>query len=332
MVLSAEKALGPSWKAEIVYTHRTNGDIVGLVDRDLATNYTALHDVRVEHRLGFGQILDANGEALVLPVVYIANDDLERALSEQYPGHTLNLLGVTPEQLAHLAWNPDVVFTSIPGARRKYDQLTLTLRTLRSRWRGDGSLTFARLRGNVAGVTGYGAAGTQFSAGPFVRPNEAINDWGALPGALQLEAKVWGTLRLSRTVRAGLVYSHILGERFTPTFQLDGRYRFVQSDGSVLPDDLFKRVIGQTIFVETRGSRQYASRSIADVHVEWSGLGRALHGAVLTADLFNLTDSHAIVQVKTTIDDQAITDPTSRLGAPRLRVPPRTLRLGLRVQ
>jgi hypothetical protein len=332
MVLAAEKALGAKWKAEVTYTHRTNGDIVGLVDRNLATNYTALHDVRVEHRLGFGQILDANGQPLVLPVVYVANDDLARTLSEQYPGHPFNLVGVTPEQLAHLTWAPDVVFTAIPNARRRYDQLTLALRTIQTRWRADGSLTFARLRGNVAGVTGYGSAGTLFSAGPFVRPNEATNDWGALPGSLQLEGKVFGTVRLTRTVRAGLVYTHLLGETFTPTFQLDGRYRYVQSNGSELPDDLFPRVIGQTIFVEPRGSRQYASRSIADAHLEWSGLAQRLHGAVLTADLFNVTDSHAIVEVKTTIDDQAVADPTSRLGAPRLRVPPRTLRLGLRIE
>ena len=330
-VLSTEKAFGSRWKADLVYTHRTNGDIVGLVDRNLATNYTAVHDIQVQHRLGFGTILDANGRPLVLPVVYIANDDLLRALQAQYPGHRLNIIGVTPIDASRVTWNPDVVFTSIPGARREYDQLTLTLHALHPRWRGDGSVTLAHLRGNVAGVTGYGAAGTQFSAGPFVRPNEAINDWGALPGAMQLEAKFWGTVRLSRSFSAGLVYTHILGERFTPTFQLDGRYRYVQSDGSVLPDELFTRVIGQMIFVEPRGSRQYASRSIADAHLEWTGLRRLIRGAVLTADLFNLTDSHAVVDVKTTIDDQATSDPTSRLGAPRLRVAPRTLRLGLRV-
>ena len=332
IVVSAEKTLGSHWKADVLYTHRTNGDIVGLVDRNLATNYTAVHNVALQDRFGVGPILDASGHPLVLPVVYIANDDLRRALQAQYPGHRLDIVGVTPIDPARLTWNPDVVFTSIPSARREYDQLTVVLHAFDARWRGDGSVTLARLRGNVAGVTGYGAAGTQFSAGPFVRPNEAINDWGSLPGALQLEAKLWGTAQLSRSLSAGLVYTHILGERFTPTFQLDGRYRYVQSDGSVLPDELFTRVIGQTIFVEPRGSRQYASRSIADVHLEWRGLPRVLHAAVLTADLFNVTDSHAIVEVKTTIDDQATADPTSRLGAPRLRVPPRTLRLGLRVQ
>jgi hypothetical protein len=54
--------------------------------------------------------------------------------------------------------------------------------------------------------------------------------------------------------------------------------------------------------------------------------------AFLSASTYASTGSRAIVGVKTSIDDQAITDPTSYLGAPRLRVAPRTLRLGLRIE
>jgi hypothetical protein len=38
------------------------------------------------------------------------------------------------------------------------------------------------------------------------------------------------------------------------------------------------------------------------------------------------------VLVKTNADDQLLGDEASYLGAPRLRVPPRTVRLGLRVE
>jgi hypothetical protein len=143
---------------------------------------------------------------------------------------------------------------------------------------------------------------------------------------------VWLTTRVSRSVQAGLLYTHVLGERFTPTFQLDGRYLYRQADGTDLPGSLFNQVLGQTIFGEPRGSRTYASRTILDAQAEWSARIRSRPGFVLTADLFNLTGSQAILNVKTTIDDQAIADPTSYLGAPRLRVSPRTLRLGLRVE
>jgi hypothetical protein len=53
---------------------------------------------------------------------------------------------------------------------------------------------------------------------------------------------------------------------------------------------------------------------------------------LLTADVFNVLGSNAVVSVKTSIDDQATGDPTSYLGAVRLRVPPRTLRVGVRVE
>ena len=143
---------------------------------------------------------------------------------------------------------------------------------------------------------------------------------------------MWFTARLSRSVSAGLLYTHVLGERFTPSFQLDGRYLYTDANRNALAYDLFKQVLGQTIFVEPRGSRTYDSRTIVDAHAEWNARIRSRPGVVLTADLFNLTGSHAILNVKTTIDDQAVADPTSYLGAPRLRVAPRTLRLGLRVE
>src|SRR5439155_5797684 len=95
-----------------------------------------------------------------------------------------------------LPWNPDIVLTTIPQARRVYDQLTALVRTVQPWWRAEGSVTAARLRGNVAGVTGYGTTATRFSAGPFVRPNEAINFDGPLPDALELEGQAWLSARL----------------------------------------------------------------------------------------------------------------------------------------
>ncbi len=333
LVLAAERALGSRWKTELLYTHRRNGDVVGLVDRNLATNYSVLRNVGVTHRLGFGQILDANAQPLVLPLVYIANNDLVAFLQRPgVPGHAVTIAGFTPADIPNLHWNPDVVLSTIPDARRRYDQVTLSLRTAQTNWRADGSVTAIRLRGNVAGVTGHGTTGTEFTAGPFVRPNEAINSVGPLPDASELEAKVWLTARLSRSLHAGLLYTHVTGERFTPTFQLDGRYRYTDPDGNEVPYDVFKQVIGQTIFVEPRGSRRYASRTTVDAHAEWNARTQSRIGFVLTADLFNLTGSHALLNVKTSIDDQSTADPTSYLGAPRLRVAPRTLRLGLRVE
>jgi outer membrane receptor protein involved in Fe transport len=201
------------------------------------------------------------------------------------------------------------------------------LRSYHAWWRGEGSLTGARLRGNIPGVAGFGTTGSRFSAGPFVRPNEAINSYGFLPDALELEGKVWLTARLPFSLQGGLLFTHILGERFTPSFEILGRYVYYDLTGSQLPDELFRQVLGQSIFVEPRGDRQYQSRDLVDAHLEW----RTPKRAVVTFDLFNVFGADALTSLNTNIGDQEPSDPTSVFGAARLRVPPRTLRIGMRV-
>jgi hypothetical protein len=334
-VLGLEKSFGSSWKVEVSYANRRNGDIVGLVDRNLGSNYTALHDVAVDHRLANGLVLDAKGRPLVLPTVYVSNKDLKAALATvranaKFPPDSL--LGYPVAYIDQLTWNPDVVLTTLPQAKRRYEQLTLLVRTYQPSWRGEASVTRARLRGNVPGVTDYGTSGTSFSAGPFVRPNEAIEFDGTLPDALELEGKVWVTARLPFALTAGVLYTHTLGERFTPSFQLLGRYRYTRDNGQPggegIPDEVLRSVLGQTILVEPRGSRQYASRDVVDAHLEWrAGVGRDI---AVTCDAFNLFGSSALLAINTNIGDQEPSDPTSVFGAARQRVSPRTLRLGLR--
>ena len=44
-------------------------------------NYTRLTDVRVDHRLVNGAVLDANGDPLVLEELWVSNADLIAALN-----------------------------------------------------------------------------------------------------------------------------------------------------------------------------------------------------------------------------------------------------------
>jgi len=328
-VLGLEKSFGSAWKTEVVYAHRRNGDIVGLIDRNRAGNYSPVYNVRADHRFASGRVLDANGNRLELPVVYVSNRDLYDALHSCGDSGTAACPGRIAGYSASdaLPWNPDLVLTTIPEARRAYDQVTVMVRTYQSWWRGEGSVTHARLRGNVPGVTGFGTTGTRFSAGPFARPNEAINYDGFLPDAMELEGKLWLTARLARSLQGGVLYTHTLGERFTPSFQFNGRYVYTDSLGTLLPVEIFQGILGQSVFVEPRGSRQFASRDVVDVHLEW----RTPKRAILTLDLFNALGSDALTSVNTNIGDQTAADPTSFFGAARLRVAPRTLRLGLRV-
>ena len=119
---------------------------MGLVDQNLVTNYSQLHDVHVSHRLGFGDILDANGRPLVLPTVFIANNDLVRFLQQPSRGQPVTVGGFTGADIPNLHWNPDLVLSTIPAARRRYDQVTLSLRTDQPSWRAEGSLQGLELK------------------------------------------------------------------------------------------------------------------------------------------------------------------------------------------
>jgi hypothetical protein len=306
-----------------------NRDIVGLVDRNSATNYSPIYNVHVNDQFVLGRTLDANGRPLVLPVVYMSNKDLKDfLLTCVIPFNPSCPQSVGGYSLASpLPWNPDYVLTTVPEARRSYDQLTLLLRTAHARWRGEASVTSSRLRGNVAGVAGFGTTGTRFSAGPFVHPNEAINDDGPLPDAQEFEGKVWVTARLPFAFQGGLLYTHIVGERFTAAFQFAGRYAYTDSVGGLVPAPVFGSLLGQNVFVEPRGSRHYGSRDVVDLHIE----RRGPNFAVLTLDLFNALASNAVTSVNTVVGNAYDVDPTSFFMAPQLRVAPRTLRVGIRV-
>ena len=56
------------------------------------------------------------------------------------------------------------------------------------------------------------------------------------------------------------------------------------------------------------------------------------HAFSFTADLFNALASDAIIERNLTVNDQVTNDPTSTFGAPRRRVNPMALQVGVRVE
>lgn len=331
-LLALEKSFGRSWKAELSYTHRKNGDVVGLIDRNRFQNWQAASGVQLHHRLVRGTFVDPKGNPITFPYLYVSNRALKALLAAErgMRRNPTQIAGIPVELIDQLVWDPDIVLAAIPDARREFDQITATLRSFYPSWRAEGSFTAARLRGNTPGVAGFGTTSTRFTAGPFVNPNAGINGDGLLPGALQLEGKVWATRKFTRRIEGGLVYTHILGERFTPAVELLDRYVYIrESDPArVLPNMLFSDSFGQLVLLEKRGERHFASRSIVDAHVEWR-TPRA--GAVLTFDLFNVLGGSALTDINTIITDQSAFDPTEKFGVARRRVSPRSLRIGLRV-
>jgi len=329
-VLGLEKTFGPSWKLELTYTNRVNKDIVGLVDRNLAQNYSKLTDVSVRDAFILARVLDQNGGPLVLPIVWVANNDLANVLSLRAFNRQKPIPGYTFADIARLTFNPDRVLTTVDGARRRLDQFSISLRTEHPGWNALASLTATRLIGNVAGLTGFSTTDTSFTAGPAVRPNEAINDEGRLPGYPVLESKLWLSGELPFGLRGGAFATFTLGEYYEPMFQMTPRFKYSSADGTLFEDDLFRGVTGQTLRLEQRGNRTSQTRSNVDLRLE-RRLVRSTFECVLTADLFNALGSDAILSRNGTVVNQVLQDPTSVFGAPRQRVAPRSFQIGVRV-
>lgn len=340
-ILGFEKTFGPRWKAELLYTSRINKDVAGLIDLNIAENYSPLTNVTVRHRITFGDVLDQNAENLVLPVVYVRNDDLRRELLRRLTApFPRPVPGYTFADTLRLTYQPDIVLTTLSRARRRLDQVSLSLRTEQPGWNALWSFTFSNLGGNVGGLTGFadvtsfasgfGTGIPSFTAGPHVRPNEGINFEGRLPNQSRFESKLWLGSQLPFGFQGGTFMTFASGEYVTPVLELTPRFRYIASDLSQLGDGTFDGVMGQTVFLESRGLRKHKARTNIDLRLERVfSIARAEWA--LTADVFNLLGSDAVIGYNLTVNDQVSDDPTSQFGAPRLRIQPRALRLGSRV-
>jgi hypothetical protein len=327
LVVGLERTMGPRWKIEALYINRNNRDIAGLVDRNMEQNYSLLENVEVLQRMTFGPVFDHHGQRLVIPRLYVSNADLRNELIFRQSRGLAPVPGYSFLDIATLSFEPDVVLSTIPGARRRFDQLSLSVRTDQAGWDAFASISATYLRGNVPGLTSFGAAGSTFSAGPFVRPNEALNASGILPNSTVLESKVWVSTTLPYGFRGGAFAYFSLGDHLSPQMQISPRFRFLASDGSLLEDETFNRVRGQTILLEKRGNFKYPARTNLDLRLA-RAFTMPLGEFELTADLFNALGSDAMILQNITVNDQILQDPASTFGAPRRRVNPRALRVG----
>jgi hypothetical protein len=132
-------------------------------------------------------------------------------------------------------------------------------------------------------------------------------------------------------IHAGVFANFSLGEYFAPTFQVTPRFRFQTADRVAYEDRLFAGVFGQSLLIEERGSRKYPSRFNVDVRLEKRFDARSFD-YIVSGDIFNAFGSDAIVQRNLTVNDGISLDPTSVFGAPRRRVAPLRLQVGLRLE
>jgi hypothetical protein len=264
--LSLEKRFGPRWKVELSFAHRVNKHIVGLVDRNQAQNYSPLSGVTVRDRIFFTTVYDHNGSPLELATVWVSNFRLRNELITRQSGMLQRppVPGYTFADITRLEFNPDIVLTTVPDARRRMNQLSVAARTHQEKFSWFGSASYTSLWGNVAGLTGFGTSGVDFTAGPGVRPNERINYEGRLPNIPAFDFKTWITGNIPFDIEAGAFASMTLGEYFEPAFRITPRFRFYDETDKLLPDSIFLGVIGQNILLEERGTRKYP----ADVNLD----------------------------------------------------------------
>jgi hypothetical protein len=95
---------------------------------------------------------------------------------------------MTREELDALTYNPDYVVTTVPDAKREFDQLQISLEACYPTWWAAASATVSELEGNFNVVTGPDDY-TNGGPGPWVRPNEQINFFGPLNNQSRVEIK-----------------------------------------------------------------------------------------------------------------------------------------------
>ena len=339
LVLGAEAMLGSRMKATAAFVTRENRQMVALVDRNLASNYTLYQNVAVASYSG-GEIMHGT-EPLILDRVYVPNDIIRQHLVWLYVEGCACVPpppGFTGADIDRLTYQPDFVLTNASDARRSFRQVQLALEGAFPSWSFFGSLVHTRLEGNLDNVTGYDdPAG--FGAGPYARPNELTNRWGPLPNSSELELKLALFRELPWRLRTGMVLSQAHGERFTPHFTLSGLHNeyWVADTGEELDFRLVLPAAGQRIFVEERGRNRYASHTALDLRLEheiplrtgtWS----------LTLDVFNALNAGTMTRAQMEVNRGLYeapfraADANALYMAVRERVPPRTVRLGSSVR
>lgn len=334
LVVGLEKQLGRWWKAELLYVNRNNGNMVALVDRNMATNYTLFRNVQAMDAAG--DTLWIDGVPMVLEQVYIPNFILMDQLKAVAQGFSVPMPpGMTLADTIHLTWDPDYVLTNVPQARRTFHQAQLVVRMGHPRHGGTASVVYSRLRGNLDNVSGYDESSF---AGPFVNPNQAINSYGRLNNSSEWEFKLWVYGALKWGFRGGIFWLQTRGDRYTPVYTLSTFFTYADSSGAELPRALLAPVAGQPLLLRQRGSEEYPYRSLVDLHLE---RGIRWRGAewLMTIDAFNVLGTATPTRYNTSVNDiptgyviGAGNDPEKEYAAVRERVRPRSIRLGTTIR
>ncbi len=324
VTLGLEKSLGRKLKAEVVYINRRNRSVLSLVDRNLAGNWSPIANVRVSESRGAVQTPD--GSDLLLPVIYVRNDDLYDRLvaGDRIPGYER-------ADTARLFFRQSFVLRPADGAQRNFDQLQFSLQGTYDRVSFNAAVAYTSLTGNLFSVNGYFNPSGEEN-GPFVERNGQTNFSGRLGNFSPLDMK----LRVSGTLpwgfEGGAFLTWISGDFWTPSLNVTRQATFTaeqQGGGTVTLDErLFQSTVGQSIFTETRGSRQFDGRTNLDLRLQ-RVFSLRQNDMIVGLEVFNVFNGSAVTALNEALNNQDPANPTSLAGAVRFRQPPTTVRLNL---
>lgn len=356
-LIGLEKQIGNWLKLEALYTRRSNRDMVALVDRNRATNYTRFERVRVYDPSG--AVAPFSGGSIYFQEFYLPNnllvERLECLANEMCPD-ALPIPGLSAADIPNLTWDPDYVLTTAPDGEREFSQIQFNVEVAVEDWGGSLSFVKTYLEGNLDNVSGY-TDPVGYGAGPYVRVNEGVNSYGTLENFADLEwkASAWGALPWQ--FRGGLFWTIRSGDHYSPQFRLYGlgffNYRvntgaMTQSgipeySGVEVDYKLMAPLEGHFVYLGPRGKPVLEGQSILDIRVERMFRARGRDWSI-SLDVFNLLRNEAITQLNTLANNgpdygfgvaqsmfAPALEPNQYYQAPQARVKPQSLRLGLAV-
>lgn len=335
-VLGLERTVAGRVKFEAVYVNRRNRQMVALMDRNRRTNYTVYQNVRVYDAAR--QPLHVNGIPLVLDELHLPNWAILQRMQEIAAGRCDGCRlppGMTLADGSSLSWAPDYVLTNVPGARRQFDQLQLSIDASFTTWGATGSVVFTRLKGNLDTVTGYDDP-SGFGAGPYVRVNEAANSYGALENSADRELKLSVYGQLPWQMRGGAFWQYAVGDHYSPVFTLSGlQYHFATAQRDSIDRAFILPLAGHKVYVGERGRRNYPTWATLDLRLEREfAVGDGMWA--VTLDAFNIFNADNVTLHNTSVNRgknfypflPSRIDPNEYYQAVRERLRPRTIRFG----
>jgi outer membrane receptor protein involved in Fe transport len=288
------------------------------IDRNLKDTYTDQFAIGMDHEINNGLAIGATyiykKSRDFVGTINTGGDFVQIPATDPVTGQTILVF----DQTGDVITDNHFLITNPSFFHEEYHGFVLTVTKRMDKWQMTGSITISKAEGLHAG-SGIGPYEDQDSSFfPFKNsvygqdPNDYINADGLLNGDRKYIFKLQGSYQLPWDMTFSGNYSGMSGRPYARQF-------------SVVLDQGIR-----TIFAEKRdGSRRTDTVSLLDLRLEKNfPIGQAFNIAV-TADIFNVFNSGAFLDVGTTLSGPGT---EGVFGVGSIFVPPRRLMIGAKMK